>query len=145
MKSELTPATGSIQGVSWDVLGQTYVPKSYCESSMGWHATLPKGTFVPPHIHPEQDEFVYILSGELEYMLDGQEGVAKPGDTLCMPKRIVHGLFNRTDTDVTALFWVSPSDRLWTLFSILDGMKDPEQVVAESAKYGVEFLPAPAD
>ncbi|MGG7566767.1 cupin domain-containing protein [Rhodovulum sp. DZ06] len=141
MKAEVTPAAGSVEGVVWDVLGQTYVPKSRCESSTSWHATLPAGTFVPPHIHPGQDEFVYILTGELEYILDGKEGVAKPGDMLCMPKGIPHGLFNRSGAEVTTLFWVSPSDKIWELFCTLDGMSDPEAVVKASAECNVDFLP----
>ncbi len=26
---------------------------------------MPADSFVPPHIHPTQDEYVYILEGEL--------------------------------------------------------------------------------
>ncbi len=44
-----------------NILGQTYVPKSINEQSFSWHATFPPGTFVPPHIHPTQDEFIYML------------------------------------------------------------------------------------
>lgn len=141
MAAAVTPAEGSVEGRVWNVLGQTYVPKSLSESSMSWHATLPAGTFVPPHIHPTQDEFVYILTGQLEYILDGKEGVAKPGDLLCMPKGIAHGLFNRSDAEVTTLFWVSPTDKLWDLFETLHNMTDPAEVVKASATCNVDFLP----
>ena len=143
MKAEVTPAGGSVDGVVWNVLGQTYVPKSRSESSTSWHATLPAGTFVPPHIHPNQDEFVHILTGELEYILDGKEGVAKPGDMLCMPRGVMHGLFNRSGAEMTCLFWVSPSDKIWALFETLSGMTDPDAVVKASALHNVDFLPAP--
>ncbi|MFK4672975.1 hypothetical protein ABIF37_005378 [Bradyrhizobium diazoefficiens] len=46
MKSEITGITRAnegIQGISWNILGQTYVPKSYAENSFSWHATLPAG------------------------------------------------------------------------------------------------------
>ena len=54
----ITKAGTGIDGISWNILGQTYVPKTLSENSFSWHATFPPGTFVPPHIHPTQDEFI---------------------------------------------------------------------------------------
>ena len=82
MKSEIagiTRANEGMQGISWNILGQTYVPKNCTEHSFSWHATLPPGTFVPPHIHPDQDEYLYILEGKLDFMLGGGEAQATPG------------------------------------------------------------------
>jgi hypothetical protein len=58
----ITKANTGLEGISWNILGQTYVPKSLNEQSFSWHATFPPGTFVPPHIHPTQDEFIYMMS-----------------------------------------------------------------------------------
>ena len=52
MKTEIagiTRANEGLQGISWNILGQTYVPKNVTEHSFSWHATFPPGTFVPPH------------------------------------------------------------------------------------------------
>ena len=79
MKSEITGITRAnegMQGISWNILGQTYVPKNCTEHSFSWHATLPPGTFVPPHIHPDQDEYLYMLEGKLDFMLGGAEAQA---------------------------------------------------------------------
>jgi quercetin dioxygenase-like cupin family protein len=93
MKSEIagiTRANEGMQGISWNILGQTYVPKNCTEHSFSWHATLPPGTFVPPHIHPDQDEYLYILEGKLDFMLGGGEAQATPGDLvrLAMPQAV---------------------------------------------------------
>ena len=83
MKTEvagITRANEGIQGIAWNILGQTYVPKSRTEHSFSWHATFPPGTFVPPHIHPDQDEYLYILEGRLDFFLDGAEEFATAGD-----------------------------------------------------------------
>ena len=61
----ITKAGTGIDGIVWNILGQTYVPKQVSENSFSWHATFPPGTFVPPHIHPTQDEFIYMLEGTL--------------------------------------------------------------------------------
>ena len=73
MKAGVTKAGKGIDNIAWNILGQTYVPKQLCESSFSWHALLPPGTFVPPHIHTNQDEFIYVLEGRFDLILDGKE------------------------------------------------------------------------
>src|SRR5688572_13464461 len=45
--------------VVWNILGHTYYLKSLCETSFCFETYDPPGTFVPLHIHPTQDEFIY--------------------------------------------------------------------------------------
>ena len=78
VKSGVMAASDGIDGIAWDVLGQTYVPKSHNADLFLWHATLPPGTFVPPHVHPTQDEFLHIVEGRLEFWLDGTESAGGP-------------------------------------------------------------------
>jgi quercetin dioxygenase-like cupin family protein len=146
MTPGITRAEDGIDGIRWNILGQTYVPKQLSEHSFSWHATFPAGTFVPPHIHPTQDEFIYMLSGRFDLMLEGQDVIAEPGDLIRLPLGIPHGIFNKTDTDVKCLFWVSPSRRIYDLFWALHNLgptPDPAQVVAISAAHEVDFLPPP--
>lgn len=141
----ITAKEASTDDLVWHILGQTYVPKSRGESSMSWHATFPHGTFVPPHIHTTQDEFIYVLTGELELELDGAAPAkAGPGDLVRMPKNVPHGIFNRSGADATCLFWVSPTAKLWELFVAIDNVPDPAEVVRLAALHEVDFLPPPA-
>ena len=99
MKDEIagiTRANEGMQGISWNILGQTYVPKHRTEHSFSWHATFPPGTFVPPHIHPDQDEYLYILEGRLDFFLDGADEFATPGDLVRLPMGKPHGIFNKS-------------------------------------------------
>jgi quercetin dioxygenase-like cupin family protein len=146
MTPGVTKAEDGMEGIRWNVLGQAYVPKQLSEHSFSWHATLPPGTFVPPHIHPTQDEFIYMLSGRFDLLLEGKEAIAEPGDLIRLPQGIPHGLFNRSDADIKCLFWVSPSRRLYDLFWALHNLgptPDPAEVVAVSAAHEVDFLPPP--
>src|SRR5271165_554155 len=150
MKTEvagITRANEGIQGISWNILGQTYVPKNRTESSFSWHATFPPGTFVPPHIHPTQDEFIYMFEGRLDLVLDGKDCIATSGDLIRLPMRIAHGIFNKSDQPVKCFFWVSPTRRLYDLFWAIHRMKEqtPPEVVALSAKHEVIFLPPPPE
>ena len=146
MTAGVTPHGTGMDGISWNILGQTYVPKQLCEGSFSWHATLPPGTFVPPHIHPTQDEFIYMLQGRMTTVLDGTDGFADPGDLIRLPRGIPHGLFNKSDAPLKCLFWVTPTARLYDLFWALHNLgpeADPAEVVAVSAKHEVDFLPPP--
>ncbi|HEX2652529.1 MAG TPA: cupin domain-containing protein [Xanthobacteraceae bacterium] len=146
MQAGVTKAGTGIEGISWNILGQTYVPKQLSENSFSWHATFPQGTFVPPHIHPTQDEFIYMLEGRLDLLLDGNETFATAGDLIRLPMQIAHGIFNKSDQPAKCLFWVSPTRKLYDLFWAIHNMKEqsPPEVVALSAQHEVMFLPPPA-
>ena len=147
MAPGITKAGEGVDNISWNILGQVYVPKQVSESSMAWHATFPPGTFVPPHIHPTQDEFIYMLEGQFELMLEGHTSVANAGDLVRMPMGLPHAIYNRSDRIVKCFFWVAPTRRLYDLFWAIHNMPEqtPPEVVALSAKHEVDFLPPPDD
>jgi quercetin dioxygenase-like cupin family protein len=142
----ITKANTGIDGIVWQILGQTYVPKQVSEHSFAWHATFPPGTFVPPHIHPTQEEFIYMFEGRFDLLIDGKDFVAGPGDLIKLPIGIAHGIFNKTDQPVKCFFWVTPTRALYDLFWAIHSMKEqkPDEVVALAAKHEVVFLPPPA-
>jgi hypothetical protein len=72
----ITKAGTGIDDIVWNIFGQIYAPKAVSDSSFSWHATFPPGTFVPPHIHPTQDEFIYMFEGRLDLVIDGRDVVA---------------------------------------------------------------------
>lgn len=144
MEPGIVRSRDSLDGLRWNILGQAYVPKQLTEECFSWHATLPPGTFVPPHIHPEQDEFLYLLEGHFDFVLDGQELRGGPGDLVKLPRGVPHGIFNRSDRPIKTLFWVTPSLRLYDLFWALHNLgpdADPAEVVAVSAAHAIDFLP----
>ena len=136
----ITASGGGLDGVVWNILGHTYYPKSETANAFTFETLDPPGTFVPPHIHPTQDEFIYVLENGFDLYLDGQHVTAGKGDLVRMPAGIPHGYYNLTEAPTRALFWVTPGRRLRELFDILHNMTDPAQVVVESALREVNFL-----
>ena len=139
-------AAASIDDIEWHILGQIYRPKQLTDRSFAWHATFPPETFVPPHIHPNQDEYVYILEGELTLVTGGGDHAAGPGDLVRLPMGQPHGLFNRSGANVVCLFWVTPTGRLYDLFVAIHALGEnqtPDAVVALAGDHEVEFLPPP--
>jgi quercetin dioxygenase-like cupin family protein len=139
----ITRADTGLDGVTWNILGQIYHPKQSTEDCFSFVANSPPGTFVPPHIHPTQDEYILMLEGEWKLILDGQTHFAKPGDLVRMPRGIMHGYFNESGAPARAFFWVSPARRLHDLFKALHNLSDVDEVIRLSTLHEVDFLPPP--
>jgi quercetin dioxygenase-like cupin family protein len=137
----VTPAGAGVDGVVWRVLGHTYWLKAESEACFCFETLDPPGTFVPPHVHPTQDEYIYVLDGALDLGLGDATAAARPGDLVRMPKGVPHAYYNNGTVPARALFWVTPARRLRALFDRLHDLGDPAEVVRLSALHEVDFLP----
>jgi uncharacterized RmlC-like cupin family protein len=129
-----------IDGQAWDILGQTYVPKHVSDTSFSWHATLPPESFVPRHIHDTQDEFIYILEGNLEFVIGTAEAKGGPGELVSLPMGVAHSIHNRSGKTVKCVFWVSPTRMLYDYFRKISGMTDPAEVEKLAGEHEVPFV-----
>ncbi len=143
MEPGVTKEKDGIDGKVWNILGQTYTPKLKSDNALVWYAELPAETFVPPHIHPTQDEWVSMLTGELEIEFGADKHIAKAGDVVRLPMGVAHGIFNRSGATATAMFGVAPSGKLFDLFNAIHNVADPAEVVRLAAEHEVNFLPPP--
>lgn len=134
-----------LDGVKWNILGQAYYSKAWCDSTFAFETNSLPGEFVPVHIHPTQDEFILVQEGELDLKLDGEWTKARVGDLVRMPKGVPHGYFNKSDKPARALFWVSPAGKLKELFDALHDVTDVDTAVRLSAEHDVDFLPPEAN
>lgn len=138
---DITPANTGLDGVSWNILGQVYVPKQHSADSFSWHATFPIETFVPPHMHTKQDEYIFVIDGQIDLLLGKEKRVATTGDLVRMPRGIPHAFYNNSGKPVTALFWVTPTGKLVDLYRRIHNMAKPSEVVQVSKEFDVHFLP----
>ncbi len=145
MTPGVMPSGEGISALKWNILGQTYIPKLLSENAFVWHALLPADSFVPPHIHPNQDEWITLLDGELEIVFGDDILTARAGDTVRMPMGIAHSITNRSGDDANCFFGVAPSRKLFDLFNALHNLGNPDEVVRLSALHEVNFLPPPAE
>ena len=63
--------------------------------------TLAPGAAVPPHVHPDSDEILYIEVGRVEMVIAGETVTAKAGDAVHIPAGVEHSA--RTLGQVRAL------------------------------------------
>ncbi|MER7751178.1 cupin domain-containing protein [Kitasatospora sp. NPDC097643] len=87
----------------------TLSPKTVgCTSGFGGVMDLAPGDHVTEHYHPYSEEFLHVVSGELEMTLDGQPVKLGPGDSLLVPIGVRHRLVNNGETVAHCAFHLSP-------------------------------------
>jgi len=136
----ITPAGEGQDGVAWNVLGHRYWLKAQSASCFCFETFDPPGTFVPLHVHPRQDEFIYVLEGVFDLELGGEKTQARPGDLVRMPMGIPHAYYNNGDQPARGLFWVTPAGKLKELFDRLHDLTDIAEAIRISALHEVDFV-----
>jgi mannose-6-phosphate isomerase-like protein (cupin superfamily) len=81
------------------VLGAT--PAVGCRSVTQFIGLVPPGR-APDHFH-SYDEVIYILEGEGELHIGGEQAELRPGSCVHLPARLVHCLANTGDTELRLL------------------------------------------
>lgn len=71
---------------------------------------LPPGAAFPPHVHDDYEEIFYVLTGEIEYLVDGRWTPAPAGSTVFVPPGQVHAWRNTTTEPARHLAITSPAD-----------------------------------
>ncbi len=71
------------------------------------HLEIAPGATVTAHIHPDTEEAMVIVEGELEAVLGDEVVTLGPGDTVLAPAGVKHGFVNRSG-DKAALLAVFP-------------------------------------
>ena len=64
------------------------------------------------HTHPDCEEVVYVLEGEVEHTLGDQRTTLRAGDLIVVPRGVPHRLLNRGSAPVRAyIVFSSPARR----------------------------------
>lgn len=71
-------------------------------------AVLPPGEGHDFHHHPELEEAIYVLEGEVEQWVGEQKQILKVGELAHMGAGVVHATFNRSAHDAVILAILSP-------------------------------------
>jgi quercetin dioxygenase-like cupin family protein len=68
----------------------------------------PEGEMPVAHYHRDWDETVYGLTGAVTFTVDGRPQDVGPGETLFIPRGVVHGFDNRSGAVATCLSVLTP-------------------------------------
>lgn len=73
--------------------------------------TIKAGQANPVHRHPNCDEILHLLSGQLEHSLNGEKFTMEAGDTISIPTGDWHNARATGDEDAVMLIAFSSADR----------------------------------
>ncbi len=60
------------------------------------------------HKHPDQEEVIYVIAGEVEQWLDQEKRILGPGDSVFIGADVVHASFNVGSSDARLLAILGP-------------------------------------
>jgi quercetin dioxygenase-like cupin family protein len=107
------------------------------------HPIAPRVLAAPMHTHEREDEYTYVLEGEIGFQVADEVLVARPGDLVFKPRGVPHAFWNAGDTPARALEIISPAgfERYFAEIAPLlpPGPPDERALGAVMAKYGLEM------
>ena len=71
-------------------------------------ATIPPADRISEHYHPYSEEFIYVVSGQLDAQLDGKPHRLNARQGLMIPINVRHRLVNDGDEETFIVFHLSP-------------------------------------
>jgi len=63
----------------------------------------------PFHLHPQMDEVIYILAGSAEQWIEKDKKHLQAGESVFIPKKMVHATFNAGDESLSFLAILGPA------------------------------------
>ncbi len=135
-----------------DVLGQPTLVKLAGTDTAGavavMHITAPKMTGPPLHRHSREDEWFYVLEGEIVTEVDGKRTTAGAGISAFAPRGTAHTFQNFKDGRAKLLVMVTPAglERFFEeLTQMNKGLSQPDfaRVGELMGNYGMEILGPP--
>ena len=116
-----------------------------------FEAVVPKGGGPPPHVHRNEDESFYVVSGRLEILLGTSLHEAMAGDFVFVPRGTVHRFKNVGNETAVQLVTFVPAGMDKFFKEVFPAVKDRnaapppvtdaliQRMNKAAAKYGIEF------
>jgi quercetin dioxygenase-like cupin family protein len=148
------------EGRTIAVVGDVYRFLAVGEDTDGryalWEALVLPGGGPPPHVHSREEEGLYVLEGEITFLVGDQRLVASAGTFANMPVGTVHSFKNETDRPARMLISVAPAGLEQMFFEVGKPVaagaqtvspptrEEIEKLLAVAPRYGIEVkLPQP--
>ena len=150
------PSVGDVQpvGAGQDRLGETH--------SLGFSTILFKvltrdaggGLFViehkglghggpPVHIHPHQDEWFYVVEGEVLIQVAGERKTLRAGESVLGPRGVPHGFMGVGEKSAHMIIAFTPAGRMEEFFREAAVPNGPAMDARLFAKYEMEYVGPP--
>lgn len=135
------------KGKKMNVLGHDVTIKLHSRDANDnyvFELITPPGFGIPPHVHKDEDEVIYVMSGEYEVMIGDNVYKATAGDYLNFVRHVPHAFKNIGTLPGKTLWHVNPGKSFESFFEKLAsfpaGPPDMEKLVKLFAEYRMTIL-----
>ena len=99
----------------------------------------------PLHIHPEQDEWFYVIEGNYLFQVGKDKYQIKAGDTIFLPRKVPHAFVQLSEKGKMIVSYV-PAGKMEAFFAVTDKWTSPpskEEIVQVFAEHGMQVVGPP--
>ncbi|MFH2056203.1 MAG: cupin domain-containing protein [bacterium] len=104
----------------------------------------PKGG-PPLHIHPNQDEWFYVIEGEYLFQVGEDKHQMKAGDTIFLPRAVQHAFVQLTEKGRLIVSYL-PAGKMEAFFKVTDAWSSPpaaEEIARVFAEHDMKVVGLP--
>ena len=119
--------------LDWGTLGWMSRPATGAANLVVIEVNLLPGRGHNFHKHPDQEEVIYVLAGEVEQWLEQERRILRPGDAVFIDADVVHASFNVSAAPARLLAILGPCVGEGGYVSVEMGEQEPWQGLRASA------------
>jgi quercetin dioxygenase-like cupin family protein len=93
----------------WGIFAQVSGPRDGIRGIVAIEATFLPGKCHDFHLHPGQEEVIYVIDGTIEQWIEREKRVLTVGDSVVIPADAVHASFNDGSQPAKILAILSPA------------------------------------
>jgi uncharacterized cupin superfamily protein len=96
------------------------------------------------HVHRRMDETIYVLEGEIEFIVEGQKYLRQAGSVAFIPRGVHHGFSNTGPANARVLLVFSPNGNQHEYFRAMESLlatSDEPEIKALQKRYDQELIP----
>lgn len=113
--------------LDWGTLGWMSRPATGAANLVVIEVDLLPGRGHNFHKHPDQEEVIYVLAGEVEQWLEQERRILRPGDAVFIDADVVHASFNVSAAPARLLAILGPCVGEGGYVSVEMGEQEPWQ------------------
>jgi quercetin dioxygenase-like cupin family protein len=107
------------------------------------HDLAPRALGSPLHTHTREDEWSYVLAGEVGFEIEGTTSSARPGDLVLKPRQVPHAFWNAGDAPARLLEVITPGGFEEYFVALGEAMSagppDPQRMAAVADRFGLQI------
>jgi quercetin dioxygenase-like cupin family protein len=99
----------------------------------------------PLHLHPNQDEWFYVIDGEYLFQVGEDKYQMKPGDTIFLPRNVQHAFIQLTEKGKMIVSYL-PAGKMEAFFAVTDKWTSPptkEEIAKVFADHNMQVVGPP--